>query len=206
MRENIQFWCCGDSRKLLFMSLWIYSKSRENNYSEPRGCSSTPRFQNTDSKVSGAGFHSFAGWEENLSCQKGRSLQHTPDCALRIHTCKRVRFHTTLPARGLAPSTWPLSGGKESVHRLWLWHSVVLLEMKLGPSVSSRCRGLAYIEPRALWPSCVARKGWKAAQAWNDTLQPVWCQAMFHLFARTERIRDNFVFICESNESTVSTV
>lgn len=52
--------------------------------------------------------------------------------------------------------------------------------------------------------SCKQR--WKAEQSWTDTFHPVYCWTMFHLFASAERIRDNFVFICESNESTVSAV
>lgn len=52
---------------------------------------------------------SFTGCKGNLSRQRGHSLQHTPDCSLCIHTHTHIHSHTSVPAQGLAPSTWPLS-------------------------------------------------------------------------------------------------
>lgn len=141
----------------------------------------------------------FTGCKGNLSRQRGRSLQRSPDCSLcitRSHT--RMHTHTSVPAQGLAPSTWPLSGAQRvytpcdsgTLLSSWRWSAA--------PPTCLCCRELAPIELCVVWPSCPTSKGEKLGNFWNGDLHTASGQTAV---TRSERIRDIFAFIDESNES-----
>lgn len=98
------------------------------------------------------------------------TLQIAPSAYIHTHThshshkraCSRAGlFHLTA------------LGGREGIYSLWQWHSVVLLEMELSPSILSRCRELARIEPRALRPSCPTSRGEKPSDpGTTPSIQP----------------------------------
>lgn len=120
-----------------------------------------------------------------LASRAGKGIYHvkkaiassTLQIAPSAYICTHIHTHTSVPAQGLAPSTWPLSVA-ERVYSLWQWHSVVLLEMELSPSNLRHCRELAHIEPRVLWPSCPTSRGEKlSAPGTTPSIQPHarWC-------------------------------
>lgn len=120
-----------------------------------------------------------------LASQAGKGIYHVKEAiasstlqiAPSAYICTHIHTHTSVPAQGLAPSTWPLSVA-ERVYSLWQWHSVVLLEMELSPSNLRHCRELAHIKPRVLWPSCPTSRGEKlSAPGTTPSIQPHarWC-------------------------------
>lgn len=144
---------------------------------------------------------SFTGWKGNLSCQKGHSLQHTPDCSLCIHMHTHTHSHERACSRA-GPFHLTALSGREGI---------------LPVTVALCCPpgdGAQPLQPASLpragphRASCAVtfmsyKQRWKAERSWNDTFHPASCQMMFPLFAGSERIRDHFVFICESNSVAV---
>lgn len=127
------------------------------------------------------------------------TLQIAPSAYVRTH----IHTHTSVPAQGLA---LPLDRSR--------WQRGYILPV----TVALCCPPGDGAQP--LQPASLSRAGphqalcavtfmsykqrWKAERCWNDTFHPASRRTTFPLFARFERIRDNFVFVCESNESTVS--
>lgn len=85
----------------------------------------------------------------------------TLQIAPSAYICTHIDTHMSVPAQGLAPSTWPLSVAERvytpsdsgTLLSSWRWSSA--------PPTCVTAWELAHIKPRALWPSCPTSRGEK---------------------------------------------
>lgn len=149
-----------------------------------------------------------------LALQAAKGIYHVKEAiassTLQIAPSAYIRTHTYTLTQARLLKGWPLPLDRSRWQRGYILPVTVALCCPPGDGAQPlQPASLPWAGPRRA--SCAVtfmsyKPRWKPERSWNDSLHPATRRTMFSQFTRSEQIRNHFVFICESNESTVSPV